>query len=458
MGQNTSDYSSPGHGMPADLLAPHAIVDARDPACKSTLFHGAVEGHVLVKNTNDALPLKASQTKLISLFGYSAKAPAKNNPEKPATGQYFSPWSVGAESANITELSAGFFGNLNLSVSAIAPNGTMVSGGGSGATSQSLISAPYDAIVAHAHEDGTALFWDFESFAPSVNPASQACIVFGNAWATEGYDRPALRDDYTDGLIQNIADQCANTIVVFHNAGVRLVDTFVDHPNVTAIIFAHLPGQESGRALVSLLYGQTNPSGRLPYTVARNESDYIHNGKPDLTLAPDYFQHFPQSNFTEGVYIDYRHFDASNITPRYEFGFGLSYTTFEYSDLEILKTDAVSDIHPIGDIAEGGQVDLWDVIANVSVNVTNTGAVDGKEVAQLYVGVPGENEPVRQLRGFEKSTINAGDTACVQFGLTRKDLSVWDVVAQTWALQEGSYNIYVGRSSRDLPLSGTLEI
>ncbi|KAF3012825.1 hypothetical protein G7054_g4176 [Neopestalotiopsis clavispora] len=452
------DYPVPGVGLPADLSAPHEVVDARDPNDKPTLFDGAAEGHVLVKNTDGALPLNSSEMKLISLFGYSAKAPSMNNQAAVRTGELFSAWSLGVESANLTEINLGFLGNLTIETSSIAPNGTLISGGGSGATSQNQISSPYDALVAQAYEDGTALFWDFESGSALVNPTSDACIVIGNAWATEGYDRPALRDDFTDGLILNVADQCANTIVVFHNAGTRLVDTFVDHPNVTAIIFAHLPGQDSGRALVSLLYGQTNPSGRLPYTVARNESDYGAMLTPDLTLAPNKYAMFPQSNFTEGVFVDYRHFDAQNITPRYEFGYGLSYTTFDYADLLISQTDAATQTYPTGEVVEGGQADLWDVLFEVSVNVTNSGAMDGKEVVQLYVGIPGSDVPVRQLRGFEKPTICAGATATVEFAITRKDLSVWDVVAQKWNLQEGDYSVSVGRSSRDLPLTGTISV
>ncbi|PNH27149.1 hypothetical protein BJF96_g9562 [Verticillium dahliae] len=135
-------------------------------------------------------------------------------------------------------------------------------------------------------------YHDFESGDPSINPNSDVCIVIGNVWATEGYDRPSLRDQYTDMLILNVANKCANTIVVFHNAGPRLVDSFIEHPNVTAVIFAHLPGQDSGRALISLLYGQENFSGRLPYTVARNESDYGDLLKPDYTSrgVPSRFQ------------------------------------------------------------------------------------------------------------------------------------------------------------------------
>jgi beta-glucosidase len=105
---------------------------------------------------------------------------------------------------------------------------------------------------------------------------------------------------------------------------------------------------------------------------------------------------------------------------------------------------------------QGGQEDLWDQIAVVKADVQNAGAVEGKEVAQLYVGIPGG--PVKQLRGFEKKMVVPGETVTVTFGLTRRDLSVWDVVAQKWKLQSGSYTVYVGSSSRQLPLVGTLRI
>lgn len=456
LGQD-EDYPSLGYGLAANLSLPHLVVDARNASARPVLLAGAVEGHVLVKNTNNALPLKSADMKLISIFGYSAKAPNRNNYAVVPSGLIFDTWSLGAESANATAFNLAFLGNLNITVPATAPNGTLVSGGGSGTSSQSFISAPYDALVAQAYSDGTDLYWDFESGSPLVNPTSDACLVFGNAWAAEGADRPAVRDDFTDDLINNIADQCNNTIVVLHNAGTRLVDGFADHPNVTGIIFAHLPGQDSGNALVRLLYGNENPSGRLPYTVAYNESDYGTVLTPDKTLT-GMFQHFPQSNFTEGVYIDYRHFDLKNITPRYEFGFGLSYTTFDYANLQISKTNTSTASYPTGVVSLGGQTDLWDQVALVTVDVTNSGTLDGKEVAQLYLGIPGEDVPVRQLRGFEKTLITAGETATVQFALTRRDLSVWDVGAQKWLLQSGNYQVYVGRSSRDLPLQGTFTI
>ncbi|KAK3326335.1 beta-glucosidase [Apodospora peruviana] len=455
MGQN-KDFPKPGIGMPDDMNKPHTIVDARNSTFRSTLLDGAVEGHVLVKNTNNALPLK--EPKLLSLFGYSAKNPDQNQP-----GGLLSPWTFGVSSSNFTEFTAGFFngGTYSTGTDPLAVNGTIYSGGGSGATSQSLTVSPFDAMVAQAYDDGTALFWDFVAGEPNVNPMSDACIVFGNAYATEGADRPGTQDAYTDNLIKHVADQCANTIVVLHNAGIRLVDGFVDHPNVTALIFAHLPGEASGKALVSILYGKANPSGKLPYTIAKKESEYPVVG-PDLPTGK--YKRFPQSNFTEGVFIDYRHFDARNITPRYEFGFGLSYSTFSYGNLTVQKSEMTEFAQfPSGEIVEGGQKDLWDVLVTVSADVTNTGEVDGAEVAQLYVQLPSSSSaegltPVRQLRGFEKPFINATQTARVEFQLTRRDLSIWDVERQSWSLERGEYGVFVGGSSRDLPLVGKVTV
>ncbi|KAI1637021.1 beta-glucosidase M [Biscogniauxia mediterranea] len=448
------DFPEPGVGIAPDLTKPHQIVDARNVSAQKVLLDGAIEGHVLLKNINNALPLK--KPKMISVFGYSVRNPDQWNYK---SNGGVAAWTFGGESSYLgRDTNAGFAGEISPDFSQIAPNGTLFSGGGSGASTPASISSPYDALTQRAYDDGTAVMWDFFSPEPDVVGVSEACLVIVNAYASEGFDRSGIRDDFTDGLIRHVADRCNNTIVVFHNAGIRLVDQWIDHPNVTALMFAHLPGEASGRALVSLLYGESNPSGKLPYTVARNESDYEHLFGPDL--AEGQFERFPQSNFSiEGVYIDYRHFDAKNITPRYEFGFGLSYTTFNYSNLQITPRDgANTDAYPTGAIREGGQVDLWDVLATVSAEIANTGDVDGAEAAQLYVGIPGSGVPARQLRGFAKPFVNVSSSATVEFELTRRDLSVWDVVAQKWMLSKGQYGIWVGASSRDLPLEGTLTI
>ncbi|KAL5315406.1 hypothetical protein ACEPPN_016273 [Leptodophora sp. 'Broadleaf-Isolate-01'] len=427
-GQDSDDYPEPGVGLPRTLTAQHVFLDAKVSSSKQVLLDSAIEGHVLVKNTNGSLGLPLQKPKLVSVFGYDAASPRKN------------PSSEGPPDHTSQII-----------------NQTMIVGGGSGVNNPAYISSPLEALSQRIYEDSSQLLWDITNVnsTAQVDAASDACLVFLNAWASEGYDRSGVHDDYSDALVNNIADQCNNTIVVIHNAGVRLVDVFIDHPNVTALIFAHLPGQDSGRALVSLLYGESNPSGKLPYSVPKNESDY----GPLLSPTPPegVYWTFPQDDFTEGVYIDYRAFDANNITPRYEFGFGLSYTTFEYSSLEVTKAHGPStDEYPVGKIVEGGQVDLWDVLFQVTASVSNSGEVDGAEVAQLYVGIPGG--PVRQLRGFSKVDVEPGKSVDLKFNLQRRDLSVWDVVAQKWQLQKGEYKIYVGGSSRNLPLEGSLTV
>lgn len=128
------------------------------------------------------------------------------------------------------------------------------------------------------------------------------------------------------------------------------------------------------------------------------------------------------------------------MTPRYEFGFGLTYTTFAYSNLLISKIkSAKTQTYPQGLILEGGQADLWDVLATVTAEIANTGRVLAAEVAQLYIGIPGG--PIRQLRGYSKVVINPGEKVKVSFDLARRDLSEWDTRAQMWKLQSGNYNV-----------------
>lgn len=450
-----SDFPDPGIGMPADISKPHKIVDARDPDAQDVIFDGAVEGHVLVKNDKETLPLKSPR--VLSVYGYSAKSPDVFAPTAGDAQSYA--WDFGAQAVNPEEVWSGFSGREWSDFSTIAEGGTLIHGGGSGATTPALFTSPFEALQMRAKQNRTALYHDFVSADPLVNAASDACLVFGNAWASESYDRPAARDDFTDDLIKHVADQCNKTIVVFHNAGIRLVDQIIDHPNVSAIIFAHLPGQESGPALVSLLYGDDNFSGKLPYTVAKNESDYGPLLEPDE--PENEYVNFPQSDFDEGMYIDYRYFDEEDIEPRYEFGFGLSYTSFALSDLSIDKSDDKSTNAsfaewPTGEIRVGGQEDLWDELITVSAKLENTGDVTGAEVVQLYLGIP--DSPAKQLRGFEKLSLGAGEEEQVEFTLTRRDLSVWSVEEQMWRLQRGKYRAFVGRSSRDLPLAGEFSI
>ena len=230
---------------------------------------------------------------------------------------------------------------------------------------------------------------------------------------------------------------------MIHSVGPLILESILASPNVIAVVWAGIPGQESGNALVDVLYGSTSPSGKLPYTIAQSASDYgtsVING---------------DDSYPEGLFIDYRRFDKNNITPRYEFGFGLSYTTFAYSGLTIssLSTAAGSTT-----LAPGGPKGLYDVLATVTATITNNGTVTGAEVAQLYIGLPSSapSSPPKQLRGFSKVSLDAGAKATVSFPLRRKDLSFWDSAAKKWVLPSGQFKVWVGASSRDLRLSGTL--
>ncbi|UNI19126.1 Beta-glucosidase [Purpureocillium takamizusanense] len=443
VGQDAPDFPAPGVGM-KNLSLPHEPVDARVPESKPVLLGGAVAGHVLVKNVNRTLPFR-SKPKMLSVYGYDAAPPPTKNID--------TLFQLGYTSSQ--EMGQAVLGTLR-SFDQAARGGTITTGGRAGANAPPYMSDPLSAIQHRAAADGTWVNWDIASTTPDVNGATQACLVFINAIATEGWDRTGLHDDASDGLVLHVASRCANTVVVVHAAGIRLVDQWIEHPNVTAAVLAHLPGQDSGTALVRLLYGEDNFSGRLPYTVARNESDYpvyapCGRGRDNTTD--------PQCDYTEGVYLDYRAFDARNVTPRFEFGYGLSYTTFEYSSLALSPTRALCATPPSSPSSSSTNSThdgLWDVVAHVEATVANAGPVSGDEVAQLYVGIPGA--PPKQLRGFEKVHLRPGAAATVRFDLTRRDVSVWDVARQRWVVQKGEYPVYVGASCRDVRLTGSLVV
>lgn len=303
----------------------------------------------------------------------------------------------------------------------IALNGTLFTGGGSGAV-VGAIDAPLDAFKRRAYDDDTYLAWDVQTPNPVVNAATEVCLVFINALGSESWDRHNLSDAYSDGIVTIVASQCNNTMVIIHRVGVRLVDEWFDHPSITAVILGNLPGQDSGRALVELMYGHQSFSGRLPYTVAKRESDYGHVLDP--VLPSDETPYYPQVNFTEGVYIDYKHFIKKGIEPRFAFGYGLTYTKFVYSDLQIdIDTNVTSSRlppHP-EHILQGGIDSLWHEVARIRCSIKNVGDVAAKEVAQLYIGIPGGPEKV--LRGFEKQLLVPGEQGVFEFSLARRDLS-----------------------------------
>jgi len=225
-------------------------------------------------------------------------------------------------------------------------NGTLAMGWGSGTSDFPYLVTPLDAIKSEITSNGGVISsitnnWAYPQIAQMAKEASVS-IVFVNADSGEGYitvdgnmgDRNNLTL-WQDGeaLIKTVSSQCNNTIVVIHSVGPVLVDSFKDSENVTAILWAGLPGQESGNAIADILYGRMSPGGKLPFTIGSDESQY----GTEIIYEPNADGSSSQDNFEEGVFIDYRAFDQKNITPTYEFGFGLTYTTFEYSDLKVSK-------------------------------------------------------------------------------------------------------------------------
>ncbi|KAJ7181505.1 putative beta-glucosidase [Mycena crocata] len=342
----------------------------------------------------------------------------------------------------------------------IENNGTMTVGGGSGWAYPPYTIDPLAAINAYVRADGPDINqhlenWDLAAAAVQAS-RSEAALVFLNAYAKEGGDRHNL-SAYSNGdaLVKAVAAVNKNTIVVMHIPGPVLVEEWIDHENVTAVIIAHLPGQESGNSLVPVLWGESSPSGKLPYTVARKESDWPPNG----IISDPVFA--PQANFTEKLLIDYKWFDAKNITPRWEFGFGMSYTTFKFGELSVAKTfkaDSTSiqpTAEPFHDPAGPGS-SMYDILYTATVKITNTGSMRGAEVAQLYISFPqSEDQPPYLLRGFDKVDLAPGNIKTATFELRRKDLSVWDVETQQWKIPQGVFKLSVGSSSRDLRASIT---
>ncbi|KZT24974.1 glycoside hydrolase family 3 protein [Neolentinus lepideus HHB14362 ss-1] len=359
-------------------------------------------------------------------------------------------------------------------------DGVLAMGWGSGTDNFPWLISPLEAIQARARQDHTLVSWflddfDYAGVATAVQGQEMA-IVFVNSDSGEGYitvdgnegDRKNLTAWHGgDELILTVAANNNNTVVVVHSVGPLIIEPWVDHPNITAILWAGVPGQEVGNSLVSILYGVWNPTGRLPYTIAKNASDYpsqlILGGTPQDILS---------INYTQGLFIDYRWFDAQNITPRYEFGYGLSYSTFKYSNVEVTKVYNADDAYDAELIANweagkpnpltvGSTTALWlhTPAYQVSFDVTNTGDYYGGEIPQLYVHFPPESgEPPQVLKGFTNMNLVPGETQRGTITLSRYSLSIWDIASQGWLKPSGTITFTVGASSRDPRLHGTFPL
>jgi beta-glucosidase len=272
---------------------------------------------------------------------------------------------------------------------------------------------------------------DLIAEAAALAGASDVALVFvGSTQETEGADRDGidLSDEHRE-LIEQVARANPRTVVVLSNGGV--LRTAPWDPRVPAILEGWLLGQAGGSAIADVLFGRVNPSGRLAETIPLKLADH-----------PSYLD-FPGENghvrYGEGIHVGYRGFDAREQEVAYPFGFGLSYTTFEYGQASAAVTDAGIEVR---------------------VPVTNTGERDGREVVQVYVSLPGSavGRAPRELKGFANVAIAAGQTADVALTVDRDDLAYWETRLGRWVVEGGAYHCAVGASSRDLRSTAVAEV
>ncbi|MHA6757528.1 glycoside hydrolase family 3 C-terminal domain-containing protein [Streptacidiphilus sp. PAMC 29251] len=359
---------------------------ATSTADQSTATQLAEEGTVLLKNSGNLLPL-GSATASLAVIG----ADASTSPQS--------------------------------------------AGGGSAAVNSSGTVTPLQGITARAAGSGVTVTYNAgtsTSSAASLAASSGAAVVFVSDFESEGSDLGGIDlPSAENSLISAVAAANPNTVVVL-NTGSAVTMPWIN--SVKGVLEGWYPGQSDGTAIASLLFGDTDPSGHLPVTFPTSLSQV-----PAHTAAQ-----WPGTNgsvqYSEGVDVGYRYYDANGLTPLFPFGFGLSYTSFGFSNLHV------------GSLSPGGA-------ATVTATVTNTGSRAGADVAQLYVTQPAASgEPPKQLQGFARVNLQPGASQTVTFPVTQQNLRYYNAASNAWATSTGSYGISVGDSDASLPLTGALSV
>ncbi|MDO5155284.1 MAG: glycoside hydrolase family 3 C-terminal domain-containing protein [Eubacteriales bacterium] len=314
-------------------------------------------------------------------------------------------------------------------------------GGGSSHINSALITSALDAVKEAGIENVTfaqgfddkvdAVDEALEAEAIQVASKAEVAVVFAglpDLFESEGFDREHMRmPECQNHLIDEILKVQPNTIVVLHN-GSPIEMPWVNE--VKGIVEAYLGGDAVGGAVVDILFGDVNPSAKLaetfPYQLEDNPSYLTGFGCKDTV------------HYAEGIFVGYRYYDKKNMAVMFPFGHGLSYTTFEYSNLKVDQKD----------IKDNEKV-------TVCVDVTNTGKVAGKEVVQLYVADKESTaiRPLKELKGFEKISLNPGETKTVTFVLEQRAFAYYEPEIQDWYVESGAFEIMIGKSVEDIVLS-----
>jgi beta-glucosidase len=296
------------------------------------------------------------------------------------------------------------------------------------------------------------VFGDRLSYVKETTPEQikSADVVLCNIGTddSEGWDRSFNLQQDQEKRVTNCVDNNPNTIVIVSSgSGIRMTDW---HDKAKAVIYAWYPGQIGNTALAEIISGKTNPSGKLPITIEKEFKDspgygYIPEGEKlytDWDSKGEKSRKVYDINYKEGIFVGYRWYEHKKIEPLYPFGYGLSYTTFEYSDLKVSPER----------FNENDEV-------TVSFNIKNTGNVEGMETAQLYVqdvesSLP---HPIKGLKGFKKVNIKSGDSTTVEIKLNKKAFSFWNPATKNWIEEKGKFIIHIGSSSQDIKLNKEIE-
>ncbi len=287
-----------------------------------------------------------------------------------------------------------------------------------------------------------------EMFAEAIKAAKESEVAVVFAGINHSYDREALgwgdvpNADRPDmeligpqvELIEAVAAVNPNTVVVMIGGGPLRVEKW--HSKVRAVLMAWYPGLEGGHALAEVLFGQVNPSGKLVSTWGKQLDDYACHSNGN------YPGNIEEVEYDEGIWVGYRHFEKQNIVPRYPFGFGLSYTDFQISDLEV------------------PEVMMENETLRIRCKVSNIGSRAGSEVVQLYIGDEESSvaRPVKELKGFMKTRLAAGETKELEFEIDRRALSFYDVDKAAWVAEPGRFTVYVGSSVVDIEQTGAFTL
>lgn len=265
--------------------------------------------------------------------------------------------------------------------------------------------------------------------------AAIVCVGFDHISEGEGHDRPFAMDEPFEHLVREVTATQPNTIVVLIAGG--NVDMQGWLGQTKALVHAFYPGQEGGRAIAEILFGEVNPSGKLPITLEkrledRSSFDSYHDSDGDHRVA-----------LTDGLLCGYRHVDARGIEPEFPFGFGLSYTTFAYENLTVSKDDLAASESVV-----------------VEFDLVNTGSRTGAETAQLYVRDEHSSlpRPLKELKGFTKATLNPGERKRVKIHLDRRAFELYDPARHEWTVEPGRFELLIGASSADIRLKASLMI